>query len=83
MQCRDACVEMEVCHKADEIYFITFTNLNCNVMKKRFFYWMFVAVAAMSVSLMSLTSCRNDDNKNVDPVAALKAQIVEIGRAHV
>lgn len=45
-------------------------------MKKRFFYWMFVAVAAMSVSLMSLTSCRNDDNKNVDPVAALKAQIV-------
>ena len=45
-------------------------------MKKRFFYWMFVAIAAMSVSLMSLTSCSSDDNKDVDPVAALKGQIV-------
>ncbi len=45
-------------------------------MKKRFFYWMFVAFAAMSVSLMSLTSCGSDDNKEVDPVAALKGQIV-------
>lgn len=45
-------------------------------MKKRFFYWMFVAIAAMSVSLMSLTSCSSDDNKDADPVAALKAQIV-------
>ena len=45
-------------------------------MKKRFFYWMFVAIAAMSVSLMSLTSCGSDDNKEVDPVAALKGQIV-------
>ena len=45
-------------------------------MKKRFFYWIFVAIAAMSVSLMSLTSCGNDDNKDVDPVAALKGQIV-------
>ena len=44
-------------------------------MKKRFFYWMFVAIAAMSVSLMSLTSCGNDD-KDADPVAALKAKIV-------
>ena len=44
-------------------------------MKKRLFYWMFVAIAAMSVSLMSLTSCGNDD-KDADPVAALKAQIV-------
>jgi len=41
-------------------------------MKKRFFYWMFVAIAAMSVSLMSLTSCSGDDNKDADPVAALK-----------
>lgn len=45
-------------------------------MKKRFFYWMFVAIAAMSVSLMSLTSCSSDDNKDADPVAALKGQIV-------
>ena len=45
-------------------------------MEKRLFYWMFVAIAAMSVSLMSLTSCGNDDNKDADPVAALKAQIV-------
>ena len=45
-------------------------------MKKRFFYWMFVAIAAMSVSLMSLTSCSSDDNKDADPVAALKAKIV-------
>ena len=45
-------------------------------MKKRLFYWMFVAFAAMSVSLMSLTSCSSDDNKDADPVAALKAQIV-------
>ena len=45
-------------------------------MKKRFFYWIFVAIAAMSVSLMSLTSCSSDDNKNADPVAALKGQIV-------
>jgi hypothetical protein len=45
-------------------------------MKKRFFYWIFVAIAAMSVSLMSLTSCSSDDNKDVDPVAALKGQIV-------
>ena len=45
-------------------------------MKKRLFYWMFVAFAAMSVSLMSLTSCGSDDNKEVDPVAALKGQIV-------
>ncbi len=45
-------------------------------MKKRLFYWMFVAIAAMSVSLMSLTSCSSDDNKGADPVAALKAQIV-------
>ncbi|EEX54268.1 hypothetical protein HMPREF6745_0200 [Prevotella sp. oral taxon 472 str. F0295] len=45
-------------------------------MKKRFFYWMFVAIAAMSVSLMSLTSCSRDDNKDADPVAALKGQIV-------
>ena len=45
-------------------------------MKKRFFYWMFVAIGAMSVSLMSLTSCSSDDNKDVDPVAALKGQIV-------
>jgi hypothetical protein len=45
-------------------------------MKKRFFYWMFVTIAAMSVSLMSLTSCSSDDNKDVDPVAALKGQIV-------
>jgi len=45
-------------------------------MKKRFFYWMFVVIAAMSVSLMSLTSCSSDDNKDVDPVAALKGQIV-------
>lgn len=45
-------------------------------MKKRFFYWMFVAIAAMSASLMSLTSCSSDDNKDVDPVAALKGQIV-------
>ena len=45
-------------------------------MKKRFFYWMFVAIAAMSVSLMSLTSCSSDDNKDADPVAALKKQIV-------
>jgi hypothetical protein len=37
---------------------------------------MFVAIAAMSVSLMSLTSCSSDDNKDVDPVAALKGQIV-------
>ena len=44
-------------------------------MKKRLFYWMFVAFAAMSVSLMSLTSCGNDD-KDADLVAALKAQIV-------
>jgi len=44
-------------------------------MKKRLFYWMFVAFAAMSVSLMSLTSCGNDD-KDADPVAALKAKIV-------
>ena len=41
-------------------------------MKKRFFYWMFVAIAAMSVNLMSLTSCSSDDNKDVDLVAALK-----------
>lgn len=45
-------------------------------MKKRSFYWMFVAIAAMSVSLMSLTSCSSDDNKDADPVAALKGQIV-------
>ena len=45
-------------------------------MKKRFFYWMFVAIAAMSVNLMSLTSCSSDDNKDVDLVAALKGQIV-------
>ena len=45
-------------------------------MKKRFFYWIFVAIAAMSVSLMSLTSCSSDDNKDADPVAALKGQIV-------
>ena len=45
-------------------------------MKKRFFYWMFVAIAAMSVSLMSLTSCSSDDNKDAGPVAALKGQIV-------
>lgn len=45
-------------------------------MKKRFFYWMFVAFAAMSVSLVSLTSCSSDDNKDADPVAALKVQIV-------
>ena len=45
-------------------------------MNKRFFYWMFVAIAAMSVSLMSLTSCSSDDNKDADPVAALKGQIV-------
>ena len=45
-------------------------------MKKRLFYWMFVAIAAMSVSLMSLTSCSSDDNKDADPVAALKGQIV-------
>ena len=45
-------------------------------MKKRFFNWMFVAIAAMSVSLMSLTSCSSDDNKDADPVAALKGQIV-------
>ena len=45
-------------------------------MKKRFFYWMFVAFAAMSVSLMSLTSCGSDDNKDADPVAVLKGQIV-------
>ena len=45
-------------------------------MKKRFFYWMFVAIAALSVSLMSLTSCSRDDNKDADPVAALKGQIV-------
>ena len=44
-------------------------------MKKRFFYWMFVAIAAMSVSLMSLTSCSSDDNKDADPVATLKGQI--------
>ena len=37
---------------------------------------MFVAIAAMSVSLMWLTSCSSDDNKDVDPVAALKGQIV-------
>ena len=37
---------------------------------------MFVAIAAMSVSLMSLTSCSSDDNKDADPVAALKGQIV-------
>ena len=37
---------------------------------------MFVAIAAMSVSLMSLTSCSRDDNKDADPVAALKGQIV-------
>ena len=45
-------------------------------MKKRFFYWMCVAIAAISVSLMSLTSCSSDDNKDADPVAALKGQIV-------
>jgi hypothetical protein len=36
---------------------------------------MFVAIAAMSVSLMSLTSCSSDDNKDADPVATLKGQI--------
>ncbi len=45
-------------------------------MKKRLFYWMFVAIAAMSVSLMSLTSCSSDDNKDADPVAVLKGQVV-------
>ena len=45
-------------------------------MKKRLFYWMFVAIAAMSVSLMSLTSCSSDDNKDAGPVAALKGHIV-------
>ena len=45
-------------------------------MKKRLFYWMFVAFAAMSVSLMSLTSCSSDDNKDADPVAVLKGQVV-------
>ena len=41
-------------------------------MKKRFFYWMFVAISAMSVRFISLTSCSSDDNKDADPVAALK-----------
>lgn len=48
-------------------------------MKKRFFYWMFVAIAAMSVSLVSLTSCSKDDDKTEEPnnlVAQTKKAIV-------
>lgn len=68
-------LNVRLLQKRQRFVFITFTSLNYNFMKKRFFYWMFVAFAAMSVSLMSLTSCGNDD-KDADPVAALKAQIV-------
>mgnify|MGYP001675975220 CR=1 FL=1 len=65
-------LNVRLLQKRQRFVFITFTSLNYNFMKKRFFYWMFVAIAAMSVSLMSLTSCSSDDNKDADPVAALK-----------
>ncbi len=47
-------------------------------MKKKLFYFVFVALTAMTAGLLSLTSCSKDDDKKeeIDPVAELKAKFV-------
>lgn len=56
----------------------TANNLNCTLMKKKLLYLVFVALAAMTASLLSLTSCSKDDDKKdeIESPAELKAKIV-------
>ena len=56
----------------------TINNLNCTLMKKKLLYLVFVALAAMTASLLSLTSCSKDDDKKdeIESPAELKAKIV-------
>ena len=47
-------------------------------MKKKLFYFVFVALTAMTAGLLSLTSCSKDAEKKeeIDPIAELKAKFV-------
>ena len=70
---------MNVCIRNQEEHIInTIDNLSCSFMKKKLFYFVFVALTAMTASLLSLTSCSKDDDKKeeIDPVAELKAKFV-------
>ena len=56
----------------------TANNLNCTLMKKKLLYLVFVALAAMTASLLSLTSCSKDADKDEEAasVAELQAKFV-------
>ena len=56
----------------------TANNLNYTLMKKKLLYLVFVALAAMTASLLSLTSCSKDNDKDEEAasVAELQAKFV-------
>lgn len=60
---------MNICIRNQEEHIInTIDNLSCSFMKKKLFYFVFVALTAMTAGLLSLTSCSKDDEKNDEKV---------------